>query len=107
RSAIFDEFFSFEAGLQLLKRDNHKNMGLRIKYNNEKLKEFIKGLPFELTKAQKRVVIEICADMLSPNHMNRLLQGDDGSGKTINAAFSMYDIVTAGLKAILMAQTEI
>ncbi|MBM6707182.1 ATP-dependent DNA helicase RecG [Ligilactobacillus salivarius] len=107
RSAIFDEFFSFEAGLQLLKRDNHKNMGLRIKYNNEKLKEFIKGLPFELTKAQKRVVNEICADMLSPNHMNRLLQGDVGSGKTIIAAIAMYATVTAGFQAVLMAPTEI
>ena len=82
-------------------------MGLRIKYNNEKLKEFIKGLPFELTKAQKRVVNEICADMLSSNHMNRLLQGDVGSGKTIIAAIAMYATVTAGFQAVLMAPTEI
>ena len=68
---------------------------------------FIKGLPFELTKAQKRVVNEICADMLSPNHMNRLLQGDVGSGKTIIAAIAMYATVTAGFQAVLMAPTEI
>ncbi len=64
-------------------------------------------MPFELTKAQKRVVNEICADMLSSNHMNRLLQGDVGSGKTIIAAIAMYATVTAGFQAVLMAPTEI
>ncbi|WP_301009536.1 ATP-dependent DNA helicase RecG, partial [Ligilactobacillus agilis] len=62
---------------------------------------------FELTAAQKRVVNEICADMRRPAHMNRLLQGDVGSGKTIIAAIAMYAAVTAGYQATLMAPTEI
>ena len=107
RSAIFEEFFLFQAGIQLMKKLDHKDSGVVLKYDNTKLREFIKTLPFELTNAQKRVVNEICAGMHSPYHMNRLLQGDVGSGKTIIAAIAMYAAVTAGYQAALMAPTEI
>ena len=70
--------------------------GERILYHNDELKEFIGGLPFELTNAQKRVVNEICRDMRQPYQMNRLLQGDVGSGKTIVAAIAIYAAITAG-----------
>src|SRR5699024_3789623 len=67
----------------------------------------IKTLPFELTTAQKKVVNEIVRDMRRPVHMNRLLQGDVGSGKTVVAALAMYVTITAGMQATLMAPTEI
>lgn len=107
RSAIFDEFFKYEARLALLKKLDRNDAGLLIKYDNSMLKRFISALPFELTNAQKRVVNEICKDMHRPLHMNRLLQGDVGSGKTVIAAIAMYAAVTAGFQAALMAPTEI
>lgn len=108
RTAIFEEFFLFQMAIQLLKkREQAPEQGLALHYDNQKLRAFIQTLPFELTKAQKRVVNEICRDLKSPRHMNRLLQGDVGSGKTIVAALVMYAAVTAGYQAALMAPTEI
>ena len=107
RSAIFEEFFRFQAELQYVRRRNQHEAGLAIKYGVTKLRDFIHRLPFELTTAQKRVVNEICADMLRPVHMNRLLQGDVGSGKTVVAAIAMDAAVSAGFQAALMAPTEI
>ncbi|WP_056956427.1 ATP-dependent DNA helicase RecG [Lacticaseibacillus pantheris] len=108
RSAIFREFFLFEVQLQAIKqRDTAQVNGLRIPFDNHKVRAFIQTLPFELTAAQKRVVNEICADMLSTKHMNRLLQGDVGSGKTIVAAICMYAAVTAHFQAALMVPTEV
>lgn len=107
RSAIFEEFFRFQLGIQWLKKENNHDQGLVINYDNQKLKAFIAKLPFELTNAQKRVVNEICRNLRTPLHMNRLLQGDVGSGKTIVAAIAMYAVVTAGYQAALMAPTEI
>ncbi|MFC6168977.1 ATP-dependent DNA helicase RecG [Loigolactobacillus jiayinensis] len=108
RTAIFEEFFLFQMAIQLLKkREQAPEQGLALHYDNQKLRAFIQTLPFELTKAQKRVVNEICRDLKSAQHMNRLLQGDVGSGKTIVAALVMYAAVTAGYQAALMAPTEI
>src|SRR5699024_950380 len=81
--------------------------GLQIWYDNEELRAFIKTIPFELTAAQKRVVNEICRDLRSPFQMNRLLQGDVGSGKTIVAAIAIYATILTGHQAALMAPTEI
>ncbi|MCP0886989.1 ATP-dependent DNA helicase RecG [Ligilactobacillus sp. WILCCON 0076] len=107
RSAIFEEFFRFQVGIQLLKKSEHKEKGVRLQYDNTKIRAFITKLPFELTAAQKRVVNEICFDMHRDMHMNRLLQGDVGSGKTVIAAIAMYAAVTAGYQAALMVPTEI
>ncbi|GAB6091934.1 ATP-dependent DNA helicase RecG [Furfurilactobacillus curtus] len=107
RTAVFEEFFLFELRLQMMRAKDHQAAGTEIDYDNEALKTFIKTLPFELTNAQKRVVNEICAAMKRPTHMNRLLQGDVGSGKTIVAAIVMYAAITAGYQAALMAPTEI
>ncbi|KRN19474.1 ATP-dependent DNA helicase RecG [Lacticaseibacillus camelliae] len=108
RSAVFREFFLFETQIQALREDNQGEAnGLAIPYDNQALRALIQTLPFELTNAQKRVVNEICADMRSPHHMNRLLQGDVGSGKTIVAAIVMYAAVTARYQAALMVPTEV
>ncbi|MCI1894575.1 MAG: ATP-dependent DNA helicase RecG [Lactobacillus sp.] len=108
RSAIFREFFLFECQIQALREDSQTvSNGLAIPYDNAALKALIQTLPFELTTAQKRVVNEICLDMKSPHHMNRLLQGDVGSGKTIVAAIVMYAAITARYQAALMVPTEV
>ncbi|KRN29641.1 ATP-dependent DNA helicase RecG [Lactobacillus selangorensis] len=108
RTAIFREFFLFQLRLQTLKNSNDRpENGVALEYDNDALKKFIKTFPFELTNAQKRVVNEICRDMRRPQHMNRLLQGDVGSGKTIVAAIALFATVTAGYQAALMAPTEI
>lgn len=108
RTAIFREFFLFELQIESLRVQNHQSdAGLQLNYDLGALKEFIQTLPFALTTAQKRVVNEICADLKAPHHMNRLLQGDVGSGKTVVAAIAMFAAVTAGFQAALMVPTEI
>ncbi|WP_261806858.1 ATP-dependent DNA helicase RecG [Lapidilactobacillus luobeiensis] len=108
RAAIFREFFLFEAQIaQLRQQDQDPDQGLVLPYQLTPLRQFIASLPFRLTAAQKRVVNEICLDLKSPRHMNRLLQGDVGSGKTVVAAIAMFAAVTAGFQAALMVPTEI
>ncbi len=105
---IFEEFFLFQMSMQQLRyRDKKEQAGLKIAYDLNRLKAFIQQLPFELTDAQKRVTNEICRDLLSPFHMQRLLQGDVGSGKTIVAAIALYATKTAGFQGALMVPTEI
>ncbi|MCA6773410.1 ATP-dependent DNA helicase RecG [Enterococcus mundtii] len=108
RRIVFEEFFFFQMQLQGLKKakKSEKN-GLEILYDVERLKQFTKKLPFELTTAQKRVTNEICRDLRNPHHMQRLLQGDVGSGKTVVAAIALYATVTAGFQGALMVPTEI
>ena len=107
RTATYEEFFLFQLRLQAIRQAQRQQDGLRILYHNDELKEFISRIGFELTDAQKRVVNEICADLRRPYQMNRLLQGDVGSGKTIVAAIAIYATITAGYQAALMAPTEI
>ncbi len=108
RRVVFEEFFLFQMKLQGLKQQEKAAAnGLAISYDNERLKGFIATLPFELTAAQKRVTNEICSDMKSPQHMQRLLQGDVGSGKTVVAAIVLFAAVTAGFQGALMVPTEI
>ncbi|ALB29114.1 ATP-dependent DNA helicase RecG [Companilactobacillus heilongjiangensis] len=108
RSAKFREFFLFQCGLQSIKRsDEQKNVGFVEKYDHDFIQKFIDSLPFKLTEAQDRVTKEILSDMESTHHMNRLLQGDVGSGKTIVSVIAMLASVTAGYQAAIMAPTEI
>lgn len=108
RRVVFEEFFLFQMKLQGLKQQEKSTAnGLAIQYDNTRLKQFISKLPFQLTDAQKRVTNEICGDLKSPQHMQRLLQGDVGSGKTVVAAIALYATVTAGFQGALMVPTEI
>ncbi|MEG0438128.1 MAG: ATP-dependent DNA helicase RecG, partial [Solibacillus sp.] len=108
RRFVYEELLEFQLRIQALRKVNKENeKGITIHYNLNKLKEFIATLPYELTGAQKRVVNEICKDLLLPQRMNRLLQGDVGSGKTVVAALGLYAAVTAGFQGALMAPTEI
>lgn len=107
RTAMFEEFLVFQMGLQVVKSRDRVEKGTKIDYQIQLVREFIQQLPFELTGAQKRVTNEILANLKSAWHMNRLLQGDVGSGKTVVAAIAMYATITSGHQAALMAPTEI
>jgi ATP-dependent DNA helicase RecG len=108
RRVVFEEFFLFQMKIQGLKKaEKAETNGIAVLYDIERLKTFTQGLPFELTNAQKRVTNEICRDLRSPKHMQRLLQGDVGSGKTVVAAIALYATVTAGFQGALMVPTEI
>ena len=93
--------------LGMKKARKEAEQGVAVDYDLTKVKEFIASLPFELTGAQKRVVNELCTELKSPTRMNRLLQGDVGSGKTVVAAIALYAAITAGFQGALMAPTEI
>ncbi|MBM7635356.1 ATP-dependent DNA helicase RecG [Streptococcus saliviloxodontae] len=108
RRVKFEELFYFQMNLQMLKAENKSEVnGLVINYDRQKLENKVSALPFPLTEAQRRSLDEILADMSSGSHMNRLLQGDVGSGKTVIASLAMYAAYTAGLQSALMVPTEI
>lgn len=103
----FQELFTYSMKLLLLKNEiKGSNNGISIPWN-EKLGELKKALPFKLTNAQTRVVREILRDQKSSNPMNRLVQGDVGSGKTIVAFIAIYNAYTNGYKGAFMVPTEI
>lgn len=108
RRVKFEELLFFQLQLQVLKEENRSvGQGIVLDWDKKKLKALQAKLPFTLTEAQERSLNEILADMRSPYHMNRLLQGDVGSGKTVVAGLAMYAAVTAGKRAALMVPTEI
>ena len=102
---IFEEFFVFSAGLSLMRASRAEKKAEA--YRNLNLKPFLASLPFELTGAQQRAIDEIVEDFGRGAPMNRLVQGDVGSGKTMVAAASAYLTVNNGHQAALMAPTEI
>lgn len=108
RRFVYEELLIFQLKMQAIKKvRKEQNGGNSITFNNDLVKKLIESLPYELTQAQKRVVNEICRDLKEPHRMNRLLQGDVGSGKTIVAAICLYAAITAGYQGALMAPTEI
>lgn len=107
RRLVFNEMFLLQLGILLLKRNRLAEKGLSLKPEGKLLQKFLSQIPFKLTSAQKRVIDEIVADMGKPTPMNRLLQGDVGSGKTFVALAAMLTAVECGYQAALMAPTEI
>ena len=102
---IFEEFFVFSAGLSLMRASRTGRKTER--YSNLDLTPFVASLPFSLTGAQNRAIAEIVADFCKGAPMNRLVQGDVGSGKTMVAAAAAYLAANNGRQAALMAPTEI
>lgn len=107
RRLAFDEFFYLQLGLLQRRYALHQQPGCPLAATVELLGNFYKTLPFSLTKAQQRAILEILTDMKRPVPMNRLLQGDVGAGKTVVAAVAMLAAVESGYQAALMAPTEV
>ena len=108
-SLVFEEFFLIQLKLALLREENNKNLQsipLEIKKNGLVM-NFIESLPFKLTSAQQRAVNEILNDLNSTKPMQRLLQGDVGSGKTVVATIMLLAAIENGYQAAIMAPTEI
>jgi len=108
RRLSFDELLVTHLQTQIRRRAwQNKQDGTAIPPQQEKTLALISQLPFELTTAQKKVLKEILTDLDSKKPMNRLLQGDVGSGKTVVAAIAAYNVVLAGFQVAVMAPTEI
>lgn len=108
RRIKFEELFYFQLQLQMVKAANRlQSGGLTLSWDKTLLTKRLTELPFVLTEAQQRSLDEILGDMASGCHMNRLLQGDVGSGKTVIAGLAMYAAHTAGFQSALMVPTEI
>lgn len=104
----YEELFAFMFKINFLKLENKKhNKGLSREIDTKKMNEFIKKIPFKLTGDQQKAVDEILEDLKSDSRMNRLLQGDVGSGKTIVSFIAMYANYLSGFQSALMAPTEI
>ncbi len=107
RRLVFEELFAMQLSLLSLK-NKYETQKVGIQFSKDaKMSDVIYKLPFKLTKAQLRVLEEIDKDMESNRPMNRLLQGDVGSGKTVVALISVYKAVKSGYQAAIMAPTAI
>ena len=108
RTLAFEELFTLQVGLAVVKaRSTDERFGIAHGPDGEVCRRFFADLPFRLTNAQQRVIASVRADMESPRAMNRLVQGDVGSGKTMVAAAALAKAADSGLQGALMAPTEI
>ena len=103
----YEELFELILASKLNRHENEKLKADQVPFNLEKTRDFIAKLPFKLTNAQRRSAWEIFQDMDKDTPMNRLLQGDVGSGKTMVAAMAAYEAVVAGHQVALLAPTAI
>jgi ATP-dependent DNA helicase RecG len=108
RRLIFDEFFYLQLGLLKRRQQQRQTQqGPSLRPQGELIEQFYQLLPFELTQAQQRVVQEIFTDLQAATPMNRLIQGDVGSGKTVVAVVSLLAAIQSGFQTALMAPTEV
>jgi ATP-dependent DNA helicase RecG len=104
----FDELFTLELGVAYRKRRVERaERGVAHRVEGDVADRFLAGLPFEPTAAQRRAVKEIAEDMAAARPMNRLLQGDVGSGKTVVALYAALVAIQSGHQAVIMAPTEV
>ena len=107
RRIIFDEFFFLELGMALRKKERVMEKGISFHPEGHLSQQLIERLPFQLTRAQGKVWEEIRKDMERPLPMNRLIQGDVGSGKTIVSLLAGLNAIECGYQAAIMAPTEV
>ncbi|MDO5689717.1 MAG: ATP-dependent DNA helicase RecG [Tissierellia bacterium] len=107
RRFVYEDFFRFGAALRLRKASERGQSVGAVSTGRQMLNAFLARQPYSLTGAQLRVLEEIMGDMASPEPMNRLLQGDVGSGKTILAICAMVQAAQAGYQGVLLAPTEV
>ncbi len=104
---VFDEFFIFSLAIQYLKDSRTIQKNENVMFPREDCDTLIAGLPYELTNAQKKVWEEIKKDLKGPTAMQRLVQGDVGSGKTIVAILALMEAAKNGYQGCMMAPTEV
>jgi ATP-dependent DNA helicase RecG len=105
---VYEEFFFFQLKIQAYRAlSRSKAEGSAYKVDLPNVRAFVRALPFVLTDSQKNVIAEILHDQQQPYSMNRLLQGDVGSGKTIVAAAALFAVIKTGAQGALMVPTEI
>ncbi|MEF3302920.1 ATP-dependent DNA helicase RecG [Paenibacillus sp. GYB003] len=108
RRLVYEELFFFQLKMHAFRALQRKRAdGVAHEFDNEVVRQFVRGLPFKLTDSQKKVIGEILHDLKQPYCMNRLLQGDVGAGKTVVAAAALFASVKAGCQGALMVPTEI
>jgi ATP-dependent DNA helicase RecG len=107
RRIIFDEFFFLELGMALKKKGVALETGISFRTEGFLSKKLLDQLDFKLTRAQERAWAEIKEDLEKPHPMNRLIQGDVGSGKTVVAVLTCLQVIECGYQAALMAPTEV
>jgi len=107
RRLSFDEFLLIQLGILRQRNIRRAQPGIALQIPEQEIQSFIASLPFELTGAQQRAIESLMADLQRPTPMNRLLQGDVGSGKTVVAVAAMLATVRNGLQAAMMAPTSI
>src|SRR5690606_33261361 len=108
RRLIYEELLIFQLQMQQLRKNTKEQTeGNAKQIDEQKVNQLIESFPFQLTSAQNKVLQEIFNDLSQPYRMNRLLQGDVGSGKTAVAMASLYAVVKAGEQAAFMVPTEI
>jgi len=103
----FNELFLLQLKALSERKKIQRQKAVSIKFNKEAIKNFVSSLPYELTGAQKIALWEILKDLERPYPMNRLLNGDVGSGKTVVAAAAALEVAKAGYRAAIMAPTEV
>ena len=103
----FDELFLIALRSQQIKKYLAKSQAPMINFKEKEIKEFVDSLDFKLTNDQKKSAWQIFLDMQKENPMNRLLEGDVGSGKTIVAVLAVLNVILNGYQAVIMAPTEI
>ncbi len=104
---IYEELFYLQIVMQLKRKTYTKGIGIKFNIDKEYLEEINQIMPFKLTKGQKNVLLDIFNDMVKNKQMNRLIQGDVGSGKTIIAFISAAVAVHNGYQAVILAPTEV
>ena len=104
---VFDEFFLFILALRQMKEQTEDTVNECVIHPGASVEQLLSSLPYELTGAQKRVWNEIQADLKGETVMNRLVQGDVGSGKTVIALLALLSAVESGYQGALMAPTEV
>lgn len=107
RRIAFEEMFLIQLISTQARKDWEKSQAREIPFNEKLIKDFVNSLPFKLTNAQKKATFQILKDIEKPHPMNRLLEGDVGSGKTVVAAIAALETMMAGYQTAIMTPTEV